>query len=340
MVGAKASPNFTLLPILEKKKNFTVRTHCHVRRVVHRDGKAVGVTYVDDSGKEFMQPAETVVLSAWIFNNARLLMLSGIGEQYDPVTGKGTLGKNPTYAVRGGLDFFLDKPQNNFMGAGGLAMGIGDFCGDLGDEGAAEGAFRGGIIFAYTQGSPPIADFGRIPDGEVQQNWGSEWKNAVIKWNDRYGSFLSTENHFAYRQNYLDLDPTYKDKWGDPLLRVTMDWTDADRKQAAFVAKKEVEIAKAMGATGISSRPSPSATSGPPGSGDTHCHGGAIMGASPETSVVNPYLQHWKMPNLWVVGASAFPQADEHETMTIAALSYWAADAFIDRYMKRPGALA
>ena len=64
------------------------------------------------------------------------------------------------------------------------------------------------------------------------------------------------------------------------------------------------------------------------------------MGASPETSVVNPYLQHWKMPNLWVLGGSALPQGDEHLTMTVAALSYWAADAFIDRYVKRPGALA
>jgi gluconate 2-dehydrogenase alpha chain len=340
MVGAKASPNFTLLPILEKKKNFTVRTHCQVRRVVHRDGKAVGVSYVDDSGKEFMQPAEMVVLSAWVFNNARLLMLSGIGEQYDPATGKGTLGKNPTHAVHVGLDFFLDKPQNNFMGSGGLAMAIGDFRGDLGEEGAAEGAFRGGIVFAYTQGSAPISLFGKVPDGEVHQNWGSEWKKAVMKWNDRYGTFLSTENHFAYRQNYLDLDPTYKDKWGDALLRVTMDWTDAERKQAAFVVKKEVEIAKAMGATGITPRPNPSATSGPPLTGDTHSHGGAIMGLSPETSVVNRYLQHWKMANLWVVGGSALPQGDEHLTMTVAALSYWAADAFIDRYMKRPGALA
>ncbi len=49
-----------------------------------------------------------------------------------------------------------------------------------------------------------------------------------------YGTFLSTENHFAYRQNYLDLDPTYQDKWGDPLLRVTLDWTDAERRQNCF----------------------------------------------------------------------------------------------------------
>jgi len=225
------------------------------------------------------------------------------------------------------------------MGAGGLAMAIGDFLGDLGDEGAAEGAFRGGTVFAYTQGSGPILAFGngRIPEGEVQRSWGSEWKTAAVKWIDRYCQFLSTEHCLAYRQNYMDLDPTYKDKWGDPLLRMTLDWTDADRKQAAFVRKKEVLIAKAMGATGISPRDN---NTRPPGAGMEHTHGGAIMGISPDTSVLNRYLQHWKIPNLWVVGASAFPQADEHETMTLAALSYWAADAFVDRYLKRPGALA
>ena len=338
MVGAKASPNFTLLPLLETKSNFSVRTHCQVRRVVHKGGRAVGVTYVDDSDKEFMQPAASVVLAAWVFNNARLLMLSGIGKQYDPVSRKGTLGKNPTYAVHPGLDFFLDRPQNDFMGSGGLAMAIGDFAGDLGDEGAAEGAFRGGIIFGYQQGSPPvISAFGKIPDGTAERNWGAQWKDTAIKWNDRYGTFLSTENHFAYYQNYLDLDPTYNDKWGDPLLRITMDWTDAERRQAAFINKKQVGIAKAMGATGIKPR---SGTAAPPLMVDNHSHGGAIMGVSPASSVVNPYLQHWDMPNLWVVGGSALPQGDEHSTLTVMALAYWAADAFIERYVRRPGALA
>ena len=142
-------------------------------------------------------------------------MLSGIGEQYDPATCKGTLGRNPTYSVHVGLDYFLDKPQNDFMGSGGLAMGIGDFGGDLGDEGAARGAFQGGLIFAYQQGDPPvITAFGKIPKGETQRNWGSQWKQAALKWNDRYGTFLNTGNHFAYRQNYLDLDPTYTGQVG------------------------------------------------------------------------------------------------------------------------------
>ena len=341
MVGAKASPNFTLLPLLEARKNFSVRTHCQVRRVVHKGGKAVGVSYVDAAGKEYLQPAATVMLAAWVYNNARLLMLSGIGEQYDPVTGKGTLGKNPTTAVHVGLDMFLDRPQNIFMGSGGLATAIGDFGGDLGDEGAAQGALRGGLIFCYTQGSPPvISAFGKVPDGEASRNWGSQWKNAAVKWNDRQVTFLSTENHFPYRQNYLDLDPTYKDKWGDPLLRMTMDWTEAERKQASFMASKEVAIAKAMGAVGIKVRSNAVPGSGPPLMVGNHSHGGAIMGTSPGNSVVNTYLQHWQMPNLWVIGGSALPQGEEHLTMTVAALAYRAADAFIDRYVKRPGALA
>jgi gluconate 2-dehydrogenase alpha chain len=64
------------------------------------------------------------------------------------------------------------------------------------------------------------------------------------------------------------------------------------------------------------------------------------MGASPESSVVNPWLQHWKVPNLWVVGGSAFPQNESNPTLTLIALTFRAADALVDRYLKHPGALA
>ncbi len=38
-----------------------------------------------------------------------------------------------------------------------------------------------------------------------------------------------------------------------------------------------------------------------------HNGGGAIMGADPETSALNNYLQMWDMENLFVCGANAFP---------------------------------
>lgn len=335
MVGAKASPNSRLLPLLQQR-HVEIRTGCQVRRIVHHGGKASGVSYTAESGEEFMQPAEAVVLAAWSLNNARLLMLSKIGQQYDPLTGKGTLGRNPTHNVMQNVEFFLDKPLNNFIGSGGLGMAIGDFAGDAPEEDVAQGALRGGIIFAYNQGTSPIASFGKAPHDKVKSNWGSQWKKVVLQYQDRSAGLLCAANHFAYRNNYLDLDPTYEDKWGDPLLRLTMNWTDADRKQAAFIARKEVAIAQAMGASDISA---PLSVNHPYGTGHEHSQGGTIMGASPETSVLNRYLQHWQIPNLWVLGASAFPQNDSQPTLTLAALSYWAADAFVSRYVQRPGAL-
>ena len=65
------------------------------------------------------------------------------------------------------------------------------------------------------------------------------------------------------------------------------------------------------------------------------------MSGSPDTGVVNPWLQHWRVANLWVVGASSFPQnSGSHPTLTSVALTLRAADALIDRYLKHPGALA
>ena len=73
--------------------------------------KVTGVKYFDTlSGEEFIQPAEVVVLTSYVMNNAKLLMVSNIGEQYDPDTGKGTLGKN--YAIKflpGAMVFLRNK---------------------------------------------------------------------------------------------------------------------------------------------------------------------------------------------------------------------------------------
>ena len=72
----------------------------------------------------------------------------------------------------------------------------------------------------------------------------------------------------------------------------------------------------------------------------THNIGGVVMGADPATSVVNKYLQSWDVPNVFVIGGSAFPQNSANApTETIGALACWAADSIKDRYLKRPGTL-
>ena len=61
------------------------------------------------------------------------------------------------------------------------------------------------------------------------------------------------------------------------------------------------------------------------------------MGADPKTSAVNRYLQSWDVSNVFVMGASAFPQnAGVNPTGTVGALAYWAAEAITDQLYQKP----
>jgi gluconate 2-dehydrogenase alpha chain len=118
---SKASPQTTILPVLMRKPNFTLRTECEAIKI-NLDStrkRAVSVTYVDASGEEYEQPADLIVMCAYILHNVHLLLLSGIGEQYNPATGNGLVGKNYAYQITSSIDvFFDDKILNPFIGAG------------------------------------------------------------------------------------------------------------------------------------------------------------------------------------------------------------------------------
>ena len=143
-----------------------------------------------------------------------------------------------------------------------------------------------------------------------------------------------------YRQNYLDLDPTYTDAYGRPLLRMTFDFQPNEMRVANFQADRAVEIGRAMGAVRVERRASRQPYSIIPYQ-TTHNTGGSIMGSDPTSSAVNRYLQSWDVPNVFVTGASVLPQnAGRAPTPPVAALAYWAAEAIRDRYLKEPGLLA
>ena len=64
------------------------------------------------------------------------------------------------------------------------------------------------------------------------------------------------------------------------------------------------------------------------------------MGGDPNTSVVNPYLQSWDVQNVFVIGASAYPQnASWNPSGTLGALTYWAIEAIKNKYLTNPGHL-
>ena len=150
----------------------------------------------------------------------------------------------------------------------------------------------------------------------------------------------------SYQQHYLDLDPQYNDVHGQPLLRMTFDWGSNERNASEYLSGVCERIGKAMSPTHISA--GGLGRRGQRGSRydivpyqSTHNTGGAIMGSDPSTSAVNRYLQSWDVSNLFVVGASAFPQnAGYNPTGTVGALAYWTADAIVRQYIESPGSLA
>ena len=72
----------------------------------------------------------------------------------------------------------------------------------------------------------------------------------------------------------------------------------------------------------------------------SHTIGGAVMGADPTTSAVNPWLQSWDVHNVFVVGASAFPNNGGYNpTITVGALAVRAAQAIHQTYIKNPAPL-
>ena len=317
-----------------------VRQFSTVFRINHTGGVATSVSYYDGAGQEMEQPADLIVMGAWTLENTRLLLLSGIGQPYDPVQNTGVVGKNYTYQVGGASAtiWYDDKVMNRFMGAGAVGYAIDEYHSDNFDH-ADLGFFGGGNIAANVTGARPILSTGPLPPDSP--SWGSGWKAAAKQWYNRSTGFGMQGESPAYRGHYLDLDPNYRDAWGHPLLRITFNWTDNERKMVRWIADNALTpIAKAMGGTTVRIGGDITDYSIVPYQ-STHCQGGAIMGADPTTSVVNKHLQSWDAHNVFVVGAANFPQnAGYNPTGTVGALAYRAADSIINQYLASPGPLA
>ena len=339
-VGAKADATVTVIPVAQKTGNFELRTRAWVHRIRHSGGHAKSVIYTDEAGRTHEQPADLVLLTSFMFNNARLLLLSQMGTPYDPRTEKGAVGRNFAYQTggAGAVGYFADEDAFNvFMGSGANGVSIDDLNADNFDHSGLD-FLGGGNIAISILGSRPIQSQHVLGDTPA---WGLEWKRAIRKTYRRTLSIGAQGESPAYRQHYVDLDPSYRDAFGDPLLRVTFDWQPNERNMVKFLGTKIEDIMKAM---------EPTTMVGGPGTlpphfdtvayQSTHVTGGTIMGDDPKETVVNDFLQMWDFPNVFVVGASNFPQnAGFNPTGTLCGLAYRAADGIVNHYRKDPGPL-
>jgi gluconate 2-dehydrogenase alpha chain len=333
---AKATPQLLLYPMLAQRKTFEARLHCQVLDIIYdKAGKKVtGVRYLDlISGQEYEQPADVVILAAFTMTNTKLLLTSKIGTPYDPATNSGVVGKNFCYQANSGMALFIkDKWFNPFMSTGSAQVCIDEFNNDNFDH-AGLGFLGGGSISALQWGGRPIT-LRQLPPSTPR--WGTAWKRANADWYPHFMRLGVQGSSYPHRENYLDLDPTYTDAYGQPLIRMNFDWRDNDMKMSAYVTQKMDEIAKACGADIVGPANPKKAPFDGRVPNSTHITGGTIMGADPATSVVSPYLQHWDAQNLFVVGASVFAHnAGYNPSGPLAALALRLGDD-IASYVGRP----
>ena len=247
------------------------------------------------------------------------------------------VGKNYCYQNGVGATLFFEgKYFNPFISAGGSNATIDDFNINWGFDRGPHGFIGGYNVAGGFNSALPIG-YRPVPRGTPQ--WGSAWKAATEKWYQTAMTINASGSVMANRNNYFDLDPTYRNAFGQPLMRMTFDYKDNEKKMGKHSARsgqQHRQVDEPDKVNQASSRDSwtvvPYQT--------THNTGGTIMGTNPRNSVVNKYLQSWDCHNLFTIGANVFPHnASYNPTGPVGALAYWTADAIKNRYVKNPGPL-
>ncbi len=299
--------------------------------------KVTGVTYTNVlNGEEFEQPAGIVLLCAYAINNVHLMFLSQIGEPYDPVAQTGLIGKNYCYQTGASATLFFEgRHFNPFINAGGSIAMTDDHNGNWAFDRGPLGVVGG---YTLTSGFNTALPIGYRPVPRGTPAWGKAWKAATAKWYQAAMNIGTSGSVMANRYNYYDLDPTYRNAFGQPLMRMTFDYKDNENRMGRHAVQTINDLAKSMNPTRLNEASVRTQWSVVPYQ-STHNTGGTVMGTNPRESVVNKYLQSWEYHNLFTVGANVFVHnASYNPTGPVGAFAYWAADA-IKKYVKSPGPL-
>ena len=320
-------PALTSVPDALKTGNLDLRTHCRVVRVLtNGDGHASGVEYEDANGSFHVQEARTVILCGYTFENVRLLLLSGDGRHPRGLgNNAGQVGKHfMTKMWADVYGYFPGLVFNRHAGPSAQMWGLDDFV--AADFDAASHGFVGGATPNVENQQLPIQISREgLPD-EVPR-WGKGYKDHLRRWQHVCAIRLQPES-LSYRTDFLDLDPRHRDKsgLGLPLVRITCDLRENERRLSEWMENKAEEILRVMGAKRT--------WRGPRFRGvcSSHDLGGCRMGEDPHTSVVDPTLRVHDTPGLYVFGGAVFPTCPGvNPTLTMWALCYRAAERLVRR---------
>jgi gluconate 2-dehydrogenase alpha chain len=304
--GAKANAAYRTIPAAMASGKFTLVTNSFIFRLdVDPTSKLVlAARYYDPQGNIHIQPGKVFFNGMWGYNMIRIMLLSGVGTPYNPVAQTGAVGRGLTngYAPYKGTNISGTLPNiggNNYPAGNGSGGSVDIY--DLMDDNFDHRnlGFIGGNQISF--GSYPGGGPGNITfaGGVTKASMGSDFK-ATQK--DKYlptTTTLST-TPFAHdiptKDHYVDLDPHYTDMYGDPLSRLTYDWTANMYLGATFLVNKVKDIFTKMGVQNIKigSTVAPNTSTTPTNDWwGHHLRGGCRIGIDPTTSVFNKWNQGW-----------------------------------------------
>ena len=313
------SPTGLIYPAMDTG-NLTLRTNAIVREVTVdlRTGKANGIHFVDsETMKDYNARARVIVLAASTLESARILLLSK--SQIYPnglANSSGHVGHNFCEhvmgpAIVGQMSELVDKPATLDDGRPG-----GFYIPRFRNLSEKHPRFIRGYGFEGGSGCT------MFPRGIRAEGFGALYKEAIRK---NYGSFIEMGGFgevLARYENYVDLDPAVKDKWGIPALRFHYKFRDNEKRMVADMADSAQEMFEAAGFKVLQ------VDRGMLLEGSSiHELGTARMGLDPKTSVLNQFQQSHDVKNLFVVDGSGFVSAGcQNPTWTIMALCWRSCD--------------
>jgi gluconate 2-dehydrogenase alpha chain len=316
---SKMSTLVTSIPRAEKSGNLDLRPNSRVLEIlVDAEGRASGVKYLDEKGRTQEQPARFVVLSSFIYENNRMLLLSKskaypkglsnnhgqVGKYYRPQVDTTVFGAYP------------GKKLNMWSGTAGQTFCIDDYNGDNFDH-TGLGFIRGGSIMAGAN-NMAISQSVTVPPSVPL--WGPKYKRWIHENSNSVAGLTAQMETLPYEANFIDLDPEKKDDLGIPVVRLTFSVYENEEKMSEYLVEKLTEIHEAAGVKttwgGMGVVPV-----------NAHAYGGTRMGTDPDSAVVDQYSVSHEVPNLAVMGGSTFCSVSGYNpTETMQALAWYGSE--------------
>jgi choline dehydrogenase-like flavoprotein len=318
-VGAKSSTLAAMIPHAIASGNCEIRAGCAVYKLeTGGDGKISEVQYLDPDGNQRSQKARAAVLSANGAETPRLLLLSESSSHPDGLANSsGFVGKNLMMNAHTNVQAIFEHQLNDYKGVQ-VTQIVHD---QVYESDPTRGYYGGGGFTARPlMSATPIwySLAGQRPDGP---QWGAEFKDRLAHNFTRQMAVVASGTNLPLDRNNITIDPTHKDKYGRPSLRMTYREHQDDLANVSYMQGFAEQMMEAAGAVEQWSSPAKS------GTGGGHLLGTCRMGNDPETSVIDRYHRSHDVSNLFICdGSSMVSSGRGQPTMTIMALAFRAAE--------------